>query len=373
MKVVVAVDSFKGSMTSMEAGAAVRTGILAAHPDAEVIIRPLADGGEGTTDALIEGLNGKRIDLTVTGPMGEPVDAYYGYLEDTNTAVMEMASAAGITISDHTDPLNATTVGVGEMILHAIDSGIRNFIIGIGGSATNDGGIGMLKALGFVFLDEDGNDVGEGVQALAKINSVRISDKQEQLAQCCFQIACDVTNPLCGPQGATYIYGPQKGVTEKMAPLLDAGMKNYAEVTAAVTGKDYSAAEGAGAAGGLGFAFLSYLNGRLTPGIQLILNAVHLEDEIKNADIVVTGEGRLDHQAAMGKAPVGVAKLAKKYGAKTIAFAGSVTREASACNQAGIDAFFPIVRGISALEEAMDTETAKYNMRSCAEQVFRLL
>lgn len=220
MKVVVAVDSFKGSMTSMEAGTAVKSGILAAHPDAEVIVRPLADGGEGTTNALTEGLNGKRINLTVTGPMGEPVDAYYGYLEDTNTAVMEMASAAGITISDHADPMKATTFGVGEMILHAIDNGIRNFIIGIGGSATNDGGIGMLKALGFTFLDRDGNDVGEGGQALAKISSVRSSDKQELLAQCCFQIACDVTNPLYGPQGATYIYGPQKGVTEEMAPVL---------------------------------------------------------------------------------------------------------------------------------------------------------
>ena len=373
MKVVVAVDSFKGSMTSMEAGTAVKSGILAAHPDAEVIVRPLADGGEGTTDALTEGLNGKRINLTVTGPMGEPVDAYYGYLEDSNTAVMEMASAAGITISDHADPMKATTFGVGEMILHAIDNGIRNFIIGIGGSATNDGGIGMLKALGFTFLDRDGNDVGEGGQALAKISSVRSSDKQELLAQCCFQIACDVTNPLCGPRGATYIYGPQKGVTEEMAPVLDAGMKNYAEVTASLTGKDHSPAEGAGAAGGLGFAFLSYLNGQLTPGIQLILSAVHLEDEMKDADIVVTGEGRLDHQTAMGKAPVGVAKLGKKYGAKTIAFAGSVTKDAVACNQAGIDAFFPIVRGITTLEEAMDTETAKYNMRSCAEQVFRLL
>ena len=373
MKVVVAVDSFKGSMTSMEAGTAVKSGILAAHPDAEVIVRPLADGGEGTTDALTEGLNGKRINLTVTGPMGEPVDAYYGYLEDTNTAVMEMASAAGITISDHADPMKATTFGVGEMILHAIDNGIRNFIIGIGGSATNDGGIGMLKALGFTFLDRDGNDVGEGGQALAKISSVRSSDKHELLAQCCFQIACDVTNPLYGPQGATYIYGPQKGVTEEMAPVLDAGMKNYAEVTASLTGKDHSPAEGAGAAGGLGFAFLSYLNGQLTPGIQLILNAVHLEDEMKDADIVVTGEGRLDHQTAMGKAPVGVAKLGKKYGAKTIAFAGSVTKDAAACNQAGIDAFFPIVRGITTLEEAMDTETAKYNMRSCAEQVFCLL
>ena len=269
--------------------------------------------------------------------------------------------------------MTATTYGVGELILHAIGRGIRNFIIGIGGSATNDGGVGMLKALGYRFLDEKGEDVGEGGQALARIASVEISDKKELLSQCNFRIACDVTNPLCGSQGATYIYGPQKGVTPDILPVLDAGMKNYAEVTAKVIGKDNQNAAGVGAAGGLGFAFLNYLDGELTPGIQLILNAVHIEDEMKDADVVVTGEGRLDHQTAMGKAPVGVAKLGRKYGAKTIAFAGSVTKEAVACNEAGIDAFFPIVRGISTLEEAMDPDTAKANMAAAAEQVFRLL
>ena len=258
-------------------------------------------------------------------------------------------------------------------IYDAINKGIRNFIIGIGGSATNDGGIGMLKALGFTFLDKDGQDTGEGGQALAKVASVRLSDNAELLSQCNFKIACDVTNPLCGFQGATYIYGPQKGVTSEMLPVLDAGMENYAKVTSQTIGKDNMNASGAGAAGGLGFAFLSYLNGELTPGIQLILNAVHLEDEMKNADVVVTGEGRLDHQTAMGKAPVGVAKLGKKYGAKTVAFAGSVTKEAVACNEAGIDAFFPIVRGISTLSEAMDPATAKANMAAAVEQVFRLL
>lgn len=373
MKVVVAVDSFKGSMTSMEAGLAVKAGILAAHKDAQVVVKPLADGGEGTTDALIEGMGGERIDLTVTGPYHEPLHAYYGYLKESNTAVMEMASAAGITISNRKDPMEATTYGVGEMILDAIHRDIRNFIIGIGGSATNDGGIGMLEALGFTFLDKNGQDVGEGGQALAKAASVKASDKTELLSQCNFRIACDVTNPLCGFQGATYIYGPQKGVTSEMLPVLDAAMENYARVTAAFTGQDHMNAAGAGAAGGMGFAFLSYLKGELTPGIALILDAVHLEEEIKNADIVVTGEGRLDYQTAMGKAPVGVAKLGKKYGAKTVAFAGSVTKEAVACNEAGIDAFFPILRGISTLEEAMDPATAKANMTATTEQVFRLL
>ena len=223
MKVVIAIDSLKGSMTSMEAGMAVKAGILAAKKDAEVIVKPLADGGEGTTDALIEGLKGERVDVTVTGPYHEPVQAYYGYLRESNTAVMEMATAAGITLSDKKEPMTATTYGVGELILHAIGRGIRDFIIGIGGSATNDGGVGMLRAFGYKFLDEKGEDVGEGGQALARIASVEISDKKELLSQCNFRIACDVTNPLCGSQGATYIYGPQKGVTPDILPVLEAG------------------------------------------------------------------------------------------------------------------------------------------------------
>ena len=373
MKVVVAIDSLKGSLTSMEAGMAIKDGILAAKPDAEVIVKPLADGGEGTTDALIEGLNGERIDVTVTGPLGDPVSCYYGYLKETNTAIIEMASAAGITLTNKKDPLHATTYGVGEMINDAIKKGCRNFIIGIGGSATNDGGIGMLKALGFEFLDENGNDAGEGGQALGKVKCIHTQNKNPLLDECHFQVACDVTNPLCGKNGATYIYGPQKGVTDDIKEHLDQAMAQYAEVTAKYLECDYSDTEGAGAAGGLGFALLSYLNASLTPGIDLILNAVELEKELKNADIAVTGEGRLDHQTAMGKAPVGVAKLAKKYNAKVIAFAGSVTPEATACNQAGIDAFFPIVRGITTLEEAMNPENARANMRSAVEQVFRLL
>lgn len=392
LKVVAAIDSFKGSMTSMEAGRAAREGILAAHPDAEVVIRPLADGGEGTTDALIEGLGGERIDLTVTGPLGDPVTCYYGYLSSTEntgkknvgkdtatggmgsgTAIMEMAAAAGITLTDVRDPLSATTFGVGEMILDAMDRGCRDFIIGIGGSATNDGGIGMLKALGFRFMDPDGNDPGEGGQALEKVASIDISGRDPRLDECRFRVACDVTNPLCGENGATYIYGPQKGVTDDMKKSLDQAMEHYASVAADTLGQDHAEAPGAGAAGGLGFALLSFLNAELTPGIRLILDAVGLEEELKDADVVITGEGRLDHQTAMGKAPVGVAELAKKYGATVIAFAGSVTPDAGACNLAGIDAFFPIVRGVTTLEEAMDSENAKANMRACAEQVFRLL
>lgn len=375
MKVVVAIDSFKGSLTSMEAGTAAKEGILAAKPDAEVIVKPLADGGEGTADALIEGLGGGRIDITVTGPLGKPVPAYYGYLEKSSTAIIEMASAAGITLigGGEKAPGKATTYGVGEMIKDAMERGCRNFIIGLGGSATNDGGLGMLKALGYEFLDADGKDVGEGGWALEKIAFIKTEGRDSRLSECSFRAACDVSNPLCGENGATYVYGPQKGVTDAMRERLDRGMAHFAEVTAKTLGYDDSGAAGAGAAGGLGFALLSYIRAEITPGIGLVLDAAGLEKELSGADIVVTGEGRLDGQTAMGKAPVGVAKLAKKYHAKVIAFAGSVTREASACNAAGIDGFFPVVRGVTTLEEAMDPENAAYNIRSAAEQLFRLL
>ena len=375
MKVVIAIDSLKGSLSSMEAGMAIKDGILAAKPDAEVIVKPLADGGEGTTDALIEGMNGERIDLTVTGPMHTPVDAYYGYLKDTNTAVMEMASAAGITLvpDSEKNPLLATSYGVGEMINDAIQRGCRNFIIGIGGSVTNDGGIGMLKALGVRFLDENGKDAGEGGQALAKVARIDVSGMNPLLKECHIQVACDVNNPLCGENGSTYVYGPQKGVTEDMKKTLDEAMAHFARVTSETLENDYLNTPGAGAAGGLGYAFLAYTGAALTPGIELILDAVGLEEELSGADVVVTGEGRLDFQTAMGKAPVGVARLAKKYNAKVIAFAGSVTKEATACNKEGIDAFFPILRGVCTLAEAMDPVAARNNMTATVEQVFRLL
>nr|WP_288708816.1 glycerate kinase [uncultured Dorea sp.] len=375
MKVVIAIDSLKGSLSSMEAGMAIKDGILAAKPDAEVIVKPLADGGEGTTDALIEGMNGERIDLTVTGPMHTPVDAYYGYLRETNTAVMEMASAAGITLvpDKEKNPLLATSYGVGEIINDAIQRGCRNFIIGIGGSVTNDGGIGMLKALGVRFLDENGEDAGEGGQALAKVARIDVSGINPLLKECHIQVACDVNNPLCGENGSTYVYGPQKGVTEDMKKTLDEAMAHFAKVTSETLENDYMNTPGAGAAGGLGYAFLAYTGAALTPGIELILDAVGLEEELSGADVVVTGEGRLDFQTAMGKAPVGVARLAKKYNAKVIAFAGSVTKEATACNKEGIDAFFPILRSVCTLAEAMDPVAARNNMTATVEQVFRLL
>lgn len=375
MKVVVAIDSLKGSLSSMQAGHVIKKAILKVRPSAEVIVKPLADGGEGTTAALTEGFGGEMEFLSVTGPLGSPVTACYGYLAETRTAIMEMASASGITLIPASDrnPLLATTRGTGEMILHALEQGCRNFIIGIGGSATNDGGIGMLKALGFEFLDKDGHPVGEGAQALSKIAVINAQNVHSELSHCTFKIACDVTNPLCGPSGATYVFGPQKGVTDDIRDAIDQAMAQYASVTEHFFHTSYQNSKGAGAAGGMGFAFQSYLHAQLVPGIELILDAIQLEQALIDADIVVTGEGRLDLQTAMGKAPIGVARLAKKHGAKVIAFAGSVTPEAIKCNAAGIDAFFPIIRGITTLEEAMQPETASANLFAAVEQVFRLI
>lgn len=375
MKVVVAIDSLKGSLSSMEAGLAIKAGILEADKTAEVIIKPLADGGEGTTDSLVEGLGGEKKYVDVMGPLGLPVRAYYGYLKQTRTAIIEMASAAGITLMAEKDrnPFKATTYGVGELILDAVKLGCLDFIIGIGGSATNDGGVGMLQALGFEFLDKDGNKIGYGAGELGKI--ARINDKKvnKELKNCHFRVACDVNNPLCGKNGAAYVYGPQKGVSDDKMEALDLSMAHYADITNEYLGKDYRNYPGAGAAGGLGYAFLSYLPASLESGISLILKEIKLEENLADADYVITGEGRLDFQTAMGKAPIGVAKLAKKYGAKVIAFAGSVTGDANKCNEEGIDAFFPIVRGVTTLEEAMNPAAARKNMAACAEQVFRLI
>lgn len=373
MKVVVAMDSFKGSLTSLEAGNAAKAGILAAIPDAMVVVKPLADGGEGTADVLMEELGGERIPVKVTGPMKTLVNTYYGYVHTSQTAILEMAGAAGITLvsENEKNPMAATTFGVGEMIKDALDRGCRDFIIGIGGSATNDGGIGMLKALGYQFLTAEGEDAGEGGQALGRIAAIRTEDVDPRLMDCRFRIACDVRNPLCGMEGATYVYGAQKGVTEEMKEALDQAMAHYAEVTAIALGEDHSHDSGSGAAGGMGFAFLSYLGAELVPGIELILDVIGLESELADADIVVTGEGRLDYQTAMGKTPAGVARIAKQYDKMVLAFAGGVTLDAHACNDVGIDAFFPIVRGVTTLEEAMKPVNAKANMSASVEQVFR--
>ncbi len=376
MKVVVAMDSFKGSMTSMEAGSAVRDGILAAKPDAEVVVSPLADGGEGTCRALTEGLDGKLIRAEVPGPMGTPVNAEYGILPDGETAVMEMAEAAGITLvrSRDLNPWKASTTGVGWMIRDAVARGCRKFLLGIGGSATTEGGIGMLTDLGYRFFSRDGSLLPPLFESLGRIERIDCSRVLPELAECHFRIACDVSNPLCGENGCLSVFGPQKGVRPEEVIPMDRQMALYAAKTAEWAGTDYSSVPGAGAAGGLGFAFLSYFpDAALVPGIDLVLDVLPMRELLADADFVVTGEGCLDRQTAMGKVPVGLAHLAKKYGCRVLAFGGSVTEEAHAVHAEGIEAFFPIIRGITTLEEAMEPETARRNLRAAVEQVFRLL
>lgn len=374
-KVVIAMDSLKGSMTSLEAGTVIQEAIHMVQKETEVVVKPLADGGEGTTEALIEGLHGERIEKIVTGPLKDPVMAVYGWIEESKTAIMEMASASGIVLlkEEEKNPWEATTYGVGELIKDAVLRGAKKIILGIGGSATNDGGIGMLQALGYEFLNQEGNPVGEGAKVLSEIQTIEKKKDAISLEHCQIEVACDVNNPLCGENGATYVFGPQKGVKMEERESIDKAMSHFADVTETFLGVDQREIKGAGAAGGLGFALVAYLQATLRSGIDLVLEAVNLEGALQGADLVVTGEGRLDHQTAMGKAPIGVAKLAKKHSIKVIAFAGSVTKDARVCNKKGIDAYFPIVRGVTTLEEAIKKENAKENLKAAAEQVFRLL
>ena len=418
MKILIAIDSFKGSLSSKEAGEAIKSGILRVIPDAEVLISPLADGGEGTVETLVEALGGSLETVRVKGPLFQEVEAHYCILsesekfqaeiksdthrktlpenpskahsevyseapsetdsqyspKDGKLAVMEMSQASGITLvaPEKRNPLKTGSYGVGEMILDAYHKGCRRFLIGIGGSATNDGGIGMLSALGFRFTKENGEEInpcGEGLKDLARIENASVP---EGLLQCSFQIACDVENPLYGENGASLIYGFQKGGNKELLSQMDLWMKHYSELV-----KEYNPAanpedHGSGAAGGLGFAFRSFLQGELKSGVSLILEETKLSEKMQGADLVITGEGRLDKQSAMGKAPIGVAKLAKEQGIPVIAFAGAVTEGAKACNQAGIDAYFPILREIITLEEAIEKENARRNLEDTVEQVIRL-
>ena len=374
MKIVMAIDSFKGSLSSMDAGRAAAEGIQRVDPKVQVKVRPLADGGEGTVEALTEGMGGRFCKVSVMGPFGEPVDCEYGILDETKTAIVEMSGAAGITLvpRERLNPLEATTYGVGEVIKDAIGQGCRRFIVGIGGSATNDGGVGMLQALGYDFLDEDGEQIGKGAAALEKLRKISTEHVLPELAECEFHIACDVTNPLCGERGCSAVFGPQKGATPQMIEKMDQWLGEYAKMTQEVFPKADAQYPGTGAAGGLGFAFLAYTPAVLESGIEIVLKELKLVEDIKEADLVITGEGRLDEQTAMGKVPVGVASLAKKYQKPVIAFSGSVTPGARLCNEKGIDAYFPILRSIVTLDEAMERERAWNNMADTAEQAYRL-
>lgn len=376
MKVVVAIDSLKGSLSSMEAGRAIEEGIKNVVPNADVYVSPIADGGEGTVEAIISGMNGSMISTEVLDPLGRKIKCEYGIasLKNGETAVIEMAASSGITLlsADERNPYFTTTYGLGEIIIDAINKGCRHFLIGIGGSATNDGGVGMLQALGYNFLDEHGCEIGRGAIGLKDIADISDKNVISELKDCTFEIACDVKNPLCGENGCSAVYGPQKGADSEMVEKMDQWMEHYAKIAHNKYSKADKDVPGAGAAGGLGFAFQTFTNSTLESGVQIVLRETKLEEYIADADIVVTGEGRLDGQTVMGKAPVGVASIAQKYKKTVIAFAGSVTDDAKLCNENGINAYFPILRSITSLEDAMKPENAYKNMKETAEQVFRL-
>lgn len=380
MNIVIAIDSLKGSLSSFEAGKAIEEGIRKVYNKASIVIRPIADGGEGTVEALTLGMNGKLETVTVTGPLGKTVEAVYGILQQSETrkektAIIEISSAAGITLisENERNPLKTTTYGVGEIIKDAIAKGCRHFIIGIGGSATNDGGIGMLQSLGFGLLDNSGNQVKFGAEGLSDLCKITDENAIPELKECTFRIACDVTNTLCGKYGASAVYGRQKGATSEMIINMDKWLEAYAFLSREKYDRANINTPGTGAAGGLGFAFLTFTNSVLESGIKIVLEETALEEYIKNTDIVITGEGKLDNQTAMGKAPIGVASIAKKYNKPVIAFSGCVEENAKVCNDHGIDAFFPIIRNIVSLSEAMDSDNSKKNMTDAVEQVFRLI
>ena len=375
MRIAVAIDSFKGSLSTFEAGNAIAEAAKEVYENTKVVISPIADGGEGTVEAIVSANNGEFVKCVVCNPLGEKIEAEYGFIPNTKTAIIEMSAAAGITLIKESkrDPMRTTTFGVGEMISDAISKGCRKFLIGIGGSATNDGGVGMLQALGFEILDKNGKQVARGAKGLGDIVAIRTENALGELKRCSFCVACDVKNVLCGEYGCSAIYGPQKGATSEMIKKMDLWLSDYARLTKEVIPGADANIPGTGAAGGLGFALLSYLDASLVSGIDLVMKETDLESHIKDADLVITGEGRLDGQSYMGKAPIGVAKLAKKYNKTVIAFSGCVTEDTVVCNEYGIDAFFPIVRKPCTLAEAMDVKIAYENLKSTASQVFRLI
>lgn len=376
MNVVIAIDSFKGSMSSLEAGTAAERAVKSVFPEAETSIFSLADGGEGTVDALVEGLDGEIVRLEVHGPLEERVLSRYGWLPKTQTAIIEVADAAGLPMVPVAvrNPLHTTTYGLGELILDALDRGAKDFLIGIGGSATNEAGLGMLTALGAKFCDADGETVGVTGADVGRVFSIDVSGMDARLFGVRFRIACDVANPLCGARGASVVYGPQKGATPELVKELDAALDRFADVAEMTLGRQGKTLAGAGAAGGLGFAFHTFLRATLTPGIDLVLDMLGIDEVLKDVDILITGEGRMDRQSAMGKAPVGISERAKKRSGKvlTLAFCGAALDGAEVVHDAGIDAYFPILRQVVTLDEAMRGDVAKRNLSAAVEEVLRV-
>jgi glycerate kinase len=339
MKIVVAPDSFKGSLTAVEVSDAIEQGIREIFPQAEIVKIPMADGGDGTVQCLVNATGGKILREKVTGPLGDEVLASYGILGDKKTAVIEMAEASGLTLvpENRRNPLITTTYGTGQLIKSALDQGCRKMIIGIGGSATNDGGAGMVQALGVKLLDKGGEEIGFGGGELKKVFRINTKYLDNRLSETKVLIASDVSNPLCGPKGASQVYGPQKGATSEMIKKLDESLVYFAEIIKRDLNKDIKDIPGAGAAGGLGASLIAFLDAELRPGIEIIIEIVKLERAIKDADLVVTGEGKIDNQTIYGKAPIGVAKIAKKYNVPVIAVAAIIGDDADIVHQYGID------------------------------------
>jgi glycerate kinase len=355
MRVVIAPDKFKGSVSALEAAEAMARGVMAAVPGSSVDILPVADGGEGTVDALIKATGGSIHEVSVTGPLGEPALGRFGMLGDGRTAVLEMASASGLVLGarDRRDPMRASTRGTGELLLAAIRSGAERVILGIGGSATNDGGAGLGQALGYRLLDERGDELPPGGGALGRLARIVADDRCVELEGVLIAVACDVTNPLCGPRGASAVYGPQKGATPEMVRELDANLAHFAAVVERDLGMAIGDLPGAGAAGGLGAGLVAFAGGTLEPGVGLVMEAVDLERRLIGADLCLTGEGGLDGQSAFGKTAVGVARLARARGCPVIALAGTVGQGAEAVLSEGISAYFSICPGPISLDEAI--------------------
>ncbi len=375
MKVVVAMDSFKGSLSSLELGEAVEKGIRKVYSDALVEVVPIADGGEGTVEAMVDGTGGKFVHVQVKDPLMKPVMAKYWIMGDNNTAVIEMAKASGLPLVPigKRDPRKTTTYGTGELIRDAIKKGCREFLIGIGGSATNDAGVGMLQALGYKFLDKDNKVLGYGGEILERISDIDTSEVIEGLNDCNFMIACDVDNPFYGANGAAHVYARQKGADDNMVDFLDSCLKKFAMFVKNRLGKDIGALHGAGAAGGLGGGFAAFLNGELKPGIDIGLEKVRFKEAINGADFVITGEGKIDSQSVMGKAPVGISKICKKMEIPVIALAGCVSDDSEVVHKYGIEALFSIINYPISLDGAMDKDRARIFAERNAEEIFRLI
>lgn len=376
MKIVIAVDSFKGCLSSSSIAKAAEEGILNTLPECEVIKVPIADGGEGTVEALVDATQGKKITLPVHNPLMQPIHASYGMTGDGRTAIIEMSAASGLDLIPLKpgNIMNTTTYGTGEMIADAIKRGCRNFIIGVGGSATNDAGTGMMQALGVRFTDDTGKEVEKGGKSLSAIRHIDTQNQLPELQDCTFHIATDVTNPFYGPQGAACIFGPQKGGDEEQIKILDRGMKHLAGLIFETTGKDISYLPGSGAGGGMGGGCVAFLQATISSGIELIMDYLRFDELIQGADLLITGEGRMDRQTLFGKVPVGIARAAASRHIPVIAITGQVDTTADkALREAGLSAIFSIHPAPIFLEKAMLPDYAYRNIRRTVEQICYML